>query len=193
MQTTTTTPRTLGTLGWMRVALLTAGLALLVTVTPQPAGAEKLDPMANATQQARNCELMGGEATVETHRTPGGSTASAVKCAGGAADGISCYNDQEQTKCYHKDINFAAPVEGWHVSPVEVVELVESGARVPIATVVAAFNADSGVYGEPTSARSAASDHGGDVDADKASKYGEQDKKGKHGKGGKNRGKGHRK
>lgn len=173
--------------------LLVAGFALVISGAPHPAAAEANDPMAAATQQKQNCELMGGTGTVRTLRTPSGNNASAVSCAGGIADGVSCYNDSKGTTCYHPDVTFTAPVEGWHVRPGDVLAQAEGGSTVPIKTVISAFNAGltSDVALSSTGSATARTESNSDTHAttSKPDKHHKQGHKGKRGKHGKHRGK----
>jgi len=187
-----TAARTRGPRTWVRMAILTAGLALLVASAPQPAGAEeKQDPVAAGTQQARNCELMGGDAHVEVERTVEGVQSVLVICTGGFADGILCDNTQSGTNCVATLVTGSPDWPVFEQAPIQpasnVIELLKSGSVAQINELVDDPNSakDQGPTAQPSLARADNQDHDQDTNQTKLPK-GKQHKKHGHGKGRKN-------
>ena len=120
---------------WVRLGLVTAGIALQVLAMPALSGAEaKRDPATAATQQITVCEKLGGKAEVEVERTVEGVEYTTTYCDGGLADGTYCANWKDGTTI-RSNVNNSAPGSvGPHITT--IVQLLEDGSTKQITKTV---------------------------------------------------------
>lgn len=101
MTASTPTTWTSGPHNWMQLVLTAVGFALLISVLPQPAGAEEQDPAKAGQNQVAGCAIAGGDSHVEVVRTNEGLKTTTVQWKGGLLDGVTCINNSLGSFCFH--------------------------------------------------------------------------------------------